>query len=146
MRLRAVSAERPVQRSPSRKRLPHRRARLSTSSSERGCNPRKCDSRSCPSCLDAWLGPAYAFPNPAQKTKRCQRPVSGVFLLSLLVFNVLLRHIIDAMPRWSVAWTFGLAGIALAAGLAAQQQQPTPQQQERQRLAQQDRQRIMDLL
>src|SRR5688572_30551131 len=145
MRLPAAPAGRPVQRSPSRKRLPHRSARLSTSSLERGCNPRKCDSRSCPSCPDGWLRPAYAFPNPAPKTKRCQRQVNGVFLLSLLVFNVLLRHIIDAMPRRSIACTFGLAGIALVVGLAAQQQ-PTPQQQERQRLAQQDRQRIMDLL
>lgn len=50
------------------------------------------------------------------------------------------------MPRRSVAWTFGLLpGIVLVASLTAQQP-PTPQQQDRQRLAQQDRQRIMDLL
>src|SRR5687768_9344874 len=34
-------------------------------------------------------------PQPAQKTKRCHRPINGVFLLSLLVLNVLLRHIIQ---------------------------------------------------
>lgn len=52
------------------------------------------------------------------------------------------------MPRRSVRWTLGLcAGAALLAvpHLTAQQAQ-TPQQQERQRLAQQDRRRIMDLL
>ena len=48
------------------------------------------------------------------------------------------------MNRRSVAWIL-LTAVVSAASLIAQQA-PTPQQQERQRLAQQDRQRIMDLL
>ena len=53
------------------------------------------------------------------------------------------------MPRRSVACTLGLVvcvAALVAARVAAQQQPPPAQQQERQRLAQQDRQRIMDLL
>lgn len=47
------------------------------------------------------------------------------------------------MSRRSIVWAIGVCAVAI--GLSAQQAQ-TPQQQERQRLAQQDRQRIMDLL